>query len=265
MTIEISNKWQSFRDLEQIPFKEFITICEDATERNKLRNDIMSGDIIIVKNAIEVKVAEQILTEILSKDIKISKQTKILEGVSNIHYVSNNKKSKKGEYSAIDKSWYFFPWNRDELGVMKVFQKIFDNVVLLNNHDPKKIVRNTPSDGYVQRFHLINYPPGVGEISMHIDPTNVVQVNAGIYLSEFGKDYTDGGFYALDSLGNKKNFDREVSLGDMILFYPGMGHGVDPIKGTKKNKDKLKDGRYFFNMSIVQSHEMEDRHRAIGL
>ena len=85
-------------------------------------------------------------------------------------------------------------------------------------------------------------------------------------MSEFGTDYTDGGFYALDKFGNKRNFDREVALGDMILFYPGMGHGVDPIKAKNLNNvNELKNGRYFFNMSLVQSHEINDRHRAIGI
>ena len=124
MTIKISNKWQSFRDLVKMPFKEFTAICRETSERNKLRHNIISGDIIVVKNTIEIKLAEKILTKILSKEIKVSKQTKILEGVENIYYTSNNRKKKKGEYSAIDKSWYFFPWNGDELcdkGISKKF------------------------------------------------------------------------------------------------------------------------------------------------
>ena len=106
----------------------------------------------------------------------------------------------------------------------------------------------------------MNYPYGTGFISRHIDPTTFVKVTAGIYVTEYGKDYNSGGFYVLDKKKNKKNIDKHIKSSDMVLFYPSMPHGVDATSlNEKKKKDKFKNGRWFINLTLVGSHHIKNR------
>ena len=61
--------------------------------------------------------------------------------------------------------------------------------------------------------------------------------------------------------------DHKIDSGDLILFYNGLIHGVEPTslkKGSKKNKDKI-NGRSFLNLSILESHEKKNRKTTIGV
>ena len=49
----------------------------------------------------------------------------------------------------------------------------------------------------------MNYPIGSGFISRHVDPTKIVKITAGIYITEYGKNYDAGGFYVLNKKGKK--------------------------------------------------------------
>jgi len=51
----------------------------------------------------------------------------------------------------------------------------------------------------------------------------------------------------------------------MVLFSPALIHGVDPIDNSIRAKDKNISGRYFFNMSIIESHEISNRESTFGL
>ena len=252
-----------YQSLKRLTYTEFQTKCSNPLERDKIRVNIINGDVYVILNVINQTIVSRILQIAQTEDRPASSSTKILQGIGNIYYTSNNIKSKLGEYTAIDRSWYFFPWNEDRHEVLKVLQPIFDNVILLNNKSPGVIVKNTPLDGEVQRFHMINYPPNSGEISLHIDPTGVTQVNSGIYLTEFGVDYHEGGFFVLDRYGYQVNLDREIAAGDLILFYPGLPHGVLPVKCAVDQKSSV--GRFFFNMNLIQSHETPGRVTSKGL
>ena len=58
----------------------------------------------------------------------------------------------------------------------------------------------------------------------------------------------------------------KINSGDIILFYNGLYHGVEPtyLLDTKKNKDKI-NGRAFLNLSILESHEYKDRQYTRGI
>ena len=60
--------------------------------------------------------------------------------------------------------------------------------------------------------------------------------------------------------------DHKINSGDLILFYNGLIHGVEPtsvIRGSKKNKDAI-NGRVFLNLSILESHHNKNRKTTIG-
>tara|TARA_B110001450_G_C17655732_1_gene495158 strand:+ start:228 stop:1004 length:777 start_codon:yes stop_codon:yes gene_type:complete len=250
-------------------FKNIIYITKNDFFSNtkifKIRKLVISGNIVILKSAFNKKKLRDIFKNILKNSSSISKNTKMIEGVKNIFYKSNS--TGKGKYTTNDCSWYFFPWNDDKFGLTKFVQKFFDRVILLNKYSIDKIRNNTPIDGIIQRFHLMYYPLKRGHISSHKDPTNITKITCGIYITSYKEDYDRGGFYVYNSKKEKIFIDHKIESGDLILFYNGLIHGVDPIflkKNSKKNKDKI-NGRVFLNLSILESHEKPDRKTTVGI
>ena len=151
-------------------FKNFIEIKKkyffDKLNYSKIRLKISQGNIYYVKNILSSNRLRNICLKILKTNKIKTLDHKILEGIENIFYISRPKKiTKKNEYIANDRSWYFFPWNEDKTKLSKLVQPIFNTITKINKYDPNKIVKFTPKNGLVQRFHLIFYPKNSGEIS----------------------------------------------------------------------------------------------------
>ena len=228
-----------------------------------IRNKVLNGNIVVVRNQFKSKDLRQIFKK-LKKNPRFSKDTRMIEGIKNICYRSIQKGY--GEYSTNDYSWYFFPWNKDSNGLMSKVKESFHQIIKLNKYDPIELYKNTPKDRLVLRAHLMYYPFEKGHISLHSDPVNVTSLTCGIYITSKKKDYDKGGFYVLGK--DKKTYfiDHEINSGDMILFYNGLYHGVEPTiqLSKEKNKDKI-NGRVFLNLSILESHEYKDRQVTRGL
>jgi hypothetical protein len=138
--------------------------------------------------------------------------------------------------------------------------KLYKPLKILNGLDREEYSKNIPSDGVVERLHVIHYPDGGGQISKHTDSTKYAIANFGLYLTEFGKDYENGGFYAEDLNSNKIIVDKYVRKGDFVIFFPGIIHGVDPVYVKKNNNlDISIAGRWFANINIIESHHIKNR------
>jgi len=231
---------------------------------NYIRNKVINGNILILKSAFRKEDLRKLFKKIYKQPKKPAKNTKMLDGIKNIYYKSNSTKNKN--YSTYDHTWYFFPWNKDKFGLVRLVQEYFDRIISFNLYDIKIIKKNTPKDGIVQRCQLLYYPFDKGHISPHQDPTNITKVTCGIYITSFKLDYDHGGFYVFNKNDKKIFIDHKINSGDLILFYNGLVHGVEPTSlkiNTKKNKDKI-NGRVFLNLSILETHEVKDRKTTIG-
>lgn len=257
-----------FKNLKYIEATDFFEICGDVYKRRNMRNDISEGTVFIVKKIVSIPEIDSFISDVINLDLKENSNFQILEGCENIKYKSNTDGDGQNQYSANDTSWYFFPWNKDECGAIKIFQKIFNLVIKINGYDPNEILKNTPSNNIIQRFHLIHYPLGYGKISPHIDPINIVDVNSGIYFTEFGSDYNCGGFYVFDEKNEKFFLDKYIKKGDLVLFSPNLVHGVDIVDKKNsvidKNTEKM-SGRLFFNMTLIESHEVALRQKTVAV
>lgn len=255
------------QEIIKINIDDFRAIKTNSEILENIREKIIAGDIIIVRGVIQPNLARSIVQSIISDErIKEASDAKVKDGSPNFKFTSSFHKKESTQYSAIDKSWYFFPWNPDELGLFRIFQDVFELVIKMNRLDPKFVFQQKPSDSFYERMHLIYYPLNSGEISLHVDPDNIVKVVSGIYLSQHGLDYKDGGFYVLDKNKQKKLVDKEVSIGDMVLFSPRLAHGVSPPLPVEGAFSKQKgSGRYFLTMNLVQSHMIQDRETATGI
>ena len=121
----------------------------------------------------------------------------------------------------------------------------------MNGLNKNEITYNKPKDGIIERLHVIKYPSPFGQISKHYDPINVSIFNFGLYATEYGKDYTDGGFFVVNKKNKKILIDKKIKKTDIVLFFPSLIHGVDKIKNS--------EGRWFINVNHVQSHEVKNR------
>ena len=63
----------------------------------------------------------------------------------------------------------------------------------------------------------------------------------GLYATEYGIDYKDGGFFVLDKKNKKILIDKKIKKTDIVLFFPSIIHGVDKVKTTKL-KNQMEDG-----------------------
>jgi hypothetical protein len=217
---------------------------------------ITNGKIYILTGALDEKFIEDTkkkLNVIRLKEKPI--KSKILSGIKNGYYVSNNTETKG--YKTVDTSFYFFSWNKDKTGIYNKIMKIYKPLKKLNGLNRNEITTNKPKDGIIERLHIINYPINSGQISRHYDPINVSIFNFGIYGTQYGKDYSKGGFFVLGKNKKKIILDKKIKKTEIVLFYPSLIHGVDKIK--KSNIENKFSGRWFFNVNHIQSHEIKGR------
>lgn len=253
--------------MKKIFFRNIKKLSVDSFKKMKserLLKLITDGNIIIIRKAINKNKILKICKKIDNSKLKKSRTTKMYQGIKNIYYEAeaplNIKKTNNKRYIVSNRSWYFFPWNNDKFNLVKLVQPIFNKVINLNGYNHKRILKNTPRNGIIQRFHLMNYPYGTGFISRHVDPSSIVKATAGIYITEYWKDYDKGGFYVLNEKKKKVVIDKYVRSSDMVLFYSSMPHGVDSIyKKNFKTKSNIDGGRWFLNMTLVSSHHVKNR------
>ena len=249
-----------FSDLKEIVKDDFF----DLNYLKSIKSNIINGDIYVYRGAFDEKILRNIFLNKIKNSNESASSTRMVEGIDNIFYKSNS--SGKGEYTTMDYSWYFFPWNTDESGLSDLMQPFFNQVIHLNNYDPDVLKKNTPKDRIIQRMQLIYYPLGNGHISLHKDPTNITQITCGVYFTSFGIDYDQGGFYVFNKNKEKVFIDHSIKAGDLILFFNGLYHGVDTVsKKQNTNSTKNYPGRTFLNLSLLESHEFTSRQTTVGV
>jgi len=225
---------------------------------------VFNGKVIVVRNSMDASKISEISSKIheRGKTLKLSDSSaSMLDGVENIHYITAPSKYKDG-YKAIDHSYYFFPWNQPD-DVVSPILKTVSIAKVISGYD-EEFHENIPSDGVIERLHVIHYPSGGGTISEHHDPYNVSWLNCGIYATEFGKDYHKGGFFMREAKTKKKiHIDPKVRAGDMIFFFPGLYHGMDPIDPEDEIDYNSKKGRWFFNYNLLESHHVKGRQSSL--
>jgi len=219
-----------------------------------------SGYVLIFRSAVSRTQLRHTVSSILRTPQPLSHDTRVVQGVGNIRYAVQHPGG-DSSYSCSDESYYFFPWNHDPFGLYDLVQPAFLTVARLNGYDPTWLMAQEPKDGVVQRFHMICYPEGSGHISTHLDPVKVTSFTSGIYVTQYGRDYIDGGYYIIDGDGCKVVIDPMVQSGDMVVFPAHFAHGVDTVRCVdKESEDDLQfRGRIFVNMTVIESHEVADR------
>ncbi len=112
----------------------------------------------------------------------------------------------------------FFRWNKDPVGTFKHGNHIWGLIKLLGGFKYGEFSLNTPKDGVVDRAQIAHYPVGAGRIPKHTDPFHNQKAILGVYMSQYGEDFQDGGLYFINQNDQVILLEPEIKKGDAVVL-----------------------------------------------
>ena len=254
-----------FSELVNIEFKDFKKNIsnENYVYQEKLINRLFNGAVIQLKNSLN----DELIDEIVKSSLNLSKsnvqnKTTCEEGDKNYFFVQSKDMSANGGYKALDRSYYFYPWNEPS---KKIFSEIYEYwryIKVLAGLKYNTYEKNTPKDGVINRMHVIQYLKGGGTISPHKDPFDSIKIQIGCVLNTYGKDYKSGGFSVYKSRNKKFYLEPSLIRGSLFFFFPNLYHTVDPIDPSEKMNFSSNNGRWFLSLTCVGSDKQKGRKKS---
>jgi hypothetical protein len=222
-----------------------------------------AGDAYILRGA-----AKQSLKKTMLKLAKYYDQRsgssfqKMLDGTPNFHRIIDADITKKYSLYAIKHTYYLYNWNiRSELE--KEFKdevyRHWRYIKYLAGNEMNQYEHNIPSDNQIDRLQIVNYPHGGGQLRDHEDPRKNQRIVSGLIMSKIGEDFENGGFYFRDSNNEKLNLEYQLEIGDSVMFYGSITHGVEPVDPDKKIDWGSYEGRWFIGMFVNDSDHVSNR------
>ena len=252
-------------DIKAIDYKAIVKIFADRDE-NLLREIIQqlySGVAFIVREAAPPGFREVMLS--LAQEYERDRSHgfyKMLDGCPNFHRIIDSDVTKKYSLYAIKHSYYFYNWNVNsdlETDFKEGVYRFWRFVKCLAGNAPEAFENNILSDGQIDRLQIVKYPIGGGELREHVDPRKNQRVVSGLIMSERGIDYKTGGFYFRETGGGKLEIEDRLSVGDSVMFYGSISHGVNPIDIDKPLDWSFDTGRWFVGMFVNDSDHVPER------
>ena len=217
----------------------------------------------ILRNAATKKLKETILD--LANHYKKTRKTsfhKMLDGTPNFHRAINKNITKKYSLFTIKHSFYFYNWNIKSKLEKKLKAGVYRHwryVKSLAGNSKNQFEKNIPSDNQIDRLQIVRYPAGGGELRDHVDPRKNQRIVSGIIMSKIGEDFLKGGFYFKSSKTKKINIEKKLELGDAVIFYGSIAHGVEKVDPQEKLLWKSNKGRWFIGMFVNDSDHVHNR------
>lgn len=249
--------------LEIIRFSK--SLLQDQVQLEKMRQGIDNYTVFIIKNVIDPDIIDQIKDYLKGIGSNSFPSYHLLkEGCPDFHRV--NHFDQRSYVQSLMHQFVFHPWNQNIFDLFKVMKDIYIIKNILGGFEPEAFLNNTPKDGHIARLSFHCYPTGGGCIKKHADPVGAHQNNVPVLqMSTKGKDYQDGGLYAIAEDGSVIDIDAQMEKGDVLFFNAEIIHGVAPID-PKKNLDWLSfKGRWMMLASVIKSTENTETANAIQL
>jgi len=227
------------RSIKTIEFSEFKHIVyNDYDKTCNLILGMLSGDVVILKNAIPKNIAKKIKDDLYEYgNTTPESDYKTVDVIPNFHIKSKRRDANehKGtrEYKIIDgydevgHSYYFYRWNKDELNMFGRIDDLWDTVKVFNGLDINQYKKNLPEDKIIDQIQCIHYTANEGEITSHCDMSRWQKTNLTVSLTKKGEDFNTGGQYFLDKDENKVYSEDLIEIGDAPLFIATVFHGVE--------------------------------------
>ncbi|OUX36488.1 MAG: hypothetical protein CBE33_05715 [Candidatus Pelagibacter sp. TMED273] len=267
--------WDKFENKNRLPkYINKINIIDYNEFEKKIYSDsevyaesiiksLLSGDIILLKNTFNKEYLHNV-KKIFKKKFEKSESSfhKIIEGCPNYFRNITPKLSGKYSFYQVKKTYYLFPWNKDnEIEVGDFYEQIYKRWRLLkylSGFYKNAWEENTPKDGIVDRFQVAMYPSGSGEQELHQDPYLFQKFFISIYLSKKNFDYADGGIYLIDKHKNKIDLENYIDIGDMSFGFGTIFHGVNKVQ--QLNNSSVKSERWWIGLYSTVSDYVKNRH-----
>jgi|TARA_B110000285_G_scaffold88883_1_gene101974 hypothetical protein len=257
-----------FTEIINIEFKDFKTQMDKSSSeyQKDLIQKIFSGAIIQITNALNNELIDEILNESLRlSKTNVSKKTLCVEGCEDYFFLQTDDLSKKGGYKALDRSYYFFPWNLSQKNLFNSVYKYWRYLKVLGGLNFDEYEDKTPKDGVINRLHVIQYLKGGGTISPHKDTIQYQKIQVGSVLNEYSKDFDSGGFAVFNKKKEKVLIEPKLKKGSLVCFMPSLYHTVDPIDPNKKIDFSKPDGRWYLSLTCVGSDHLKDRKKTTAI
>ena len=265
----LEKKYEPPKYVSKLKNLEFMKL-KDASDKNNekflkkiIKNMYVKREAYILKNSAPKKLKRTILdlANIYKKTRKNSFY-KMLDGTPNFHRSIDKDITKKYSLYAIKHSFYFYNWNIKnnlEKELKKGAYKHWRYIKFLAGNNKYRFEKNIPSDGQIDRLQIVRYPSGGGELRDHVDPRKNQRVVSGIIMSKIGEDFSQGGFYFKNSNNKKLNIENKLEVGDAVIFYGSLVHGVESVDPQKKLTWNSNEGRWFLGMFVNDSDHVKNR------
>tara|TARA_B100001741_G_C16527597_1_gene587867 strand:- start:108 stop:977 length:870 start_codon:yes stop_codon:yes gene_type:complete len=228
-----------------------------------IRNLYVNKIGFIVKGAANKKLKNVIKS--LAENYKLNQKSsfhKMYQNTPNFHRMINKDITKKYKIFAIKHSFFFYNWNMKSKLENKFKNGVYKHwryIKFLSGNRKKEYEQNKPLDGQIDRLQIIRYPSGGGLLKDHVDPTKNQKIVSGLIMSKIGKDFMKGGFYFKNKNKKKYNIEHKLDIGDAVIFYGSIIHGVDKVDPNLKLNWKNNDGRWFIGMFVNDSDHVKNR------
>ena len=274
-TNQIKHYWSKIESKSQPPkFVKKVSVINFEILRKNLKDRkefyikslikrIYAGEAFIIRNAAKKNLKETILKLAKHYDRKYKPSFhKMIDGTPNFHRIYDSEITKKYSLYAIKHSYFFYNWNIKTKLEKKLKEGVYRHwryIKFLAGNGMYQYEKNIPSDGQIDRLQIVNYPKGGGELRDHVDPRKNQRVVSGLIMSKIGEDFKSGGFYFRNKQNKKINIEKQLEIGDSVIFYGSVIHGVDIVDKDEKLNWKSYDSRWFIGMFVNDSNHVKDR------
>lgn len=271
---KLESQSQPPKVVKKISILEFDKIKNSINNKNEffvknLAKRMYSGEAFIVRNAAKKNLRKTIIDLAKYYDKK-QKQSfhKMLDGTPNFHRIIDKKITKKYSLYAIKHSYFFYNWNiktKLEKNLKSGVYRHWRYIKFLAGNSKFQYEKNIPSQNQIDRLQIVNYPHGGGELRDHVDPRKNQRIVSGLIMSKKGVDFESGGFYFRDKNNKKLNIENKLEIGDSVIFYGSIVHGVEKVDKNKKLNWNSYKGRWFIGMFVNDSNHVMNRATANDL
>ena len=252
-----------YKKIEFVEYKEFVAkiLEQNLSFVRSIVESLYSGDMYIIKNALDQKKVSHIIDEIHKfTQSSPSKFYKMLEDIPNFHRWIGKDLMDSYSIKYTKHSIHMFQWNDDISDVREIIMEVCRPLKLLAGLSMYEFQNHTPKDLIIERLQIARYPP-TGFIEPHVDANTLMRLVISGYLSTRGVEYNEGGFYFVDEKDNKCDVEDKIKAGDIGLFYASIRHGLEIIDSEKTPDINKKDGRWWFGLNVHNSDEMKESKR----
>ena len=265
----LEQKYPSPKYVGKVKYMEFKDLKKAVNSKNEkylkkiIKNMYVKREAYILKNSATKKLKETILD--LVNHYKKTRKTsfhKMLDRAPNFHRVIDKNITRKYSLFAIKHSFYFYNWNVKSKSEKKLKDGVYRHwryVKSLAGNGKNQFEKNIPSNKQIDRLQIVRYPAGGGELRDHVDPRKNQRIVSGIIMSKIGEDFLKGGFYFKSTKTKKINIEKRLELGDAVIFYGSIAHGVEKVDPQEKLSWKSNKGRWFLGMFVNDSDHVQNR------